>query len=47
MCIHTLADSLLAIGECISEQDKIDIIYGKTESPSLADIEGLILVQET
>lgn len=60
MRIHALGDSLISIGEPITDQDKIDVlldglleeygafvmmIYGCTDSPTLSDIEALLLVQ--
>lgn len=59
--VKAIADSLLAIGDPISEQDQIDavldvlpkeynsfvmMVYGRPDSPSLSDIEALLLVQE-
>lgn len=59
--VKAIADSLLAIGDSISEQEQIDavleglpeeynnfvmMIYGRPDSPSPYDIEGLLLVQE-
>jgi histone deacetylase 1/2 len=60
--VRVIADTLISIGDSISEQDQIDsileglpeefnpfvmMIYGRSDSPSLYDIEGLLLVQES
>ncbi|GAU38583.1 hypothetical protein TSUD_322600 [Trifolium subterraneum] len=60
--VRVIADTLISIGDSISEQDQIDSIleglpeefnpfvmmfYGRSDSPSLYDIEGLLLVQES
>lgn len=59
--IKAISDSLIAIGETVSEQDQVDtildglpedygpfvmMIYRRSESPSVADVESLLLVQE-
>ncbi|KAK2414066.1 hypothetical protein QL285_036702 [Trifolium repens] len=60
--IRAIADTLLSIGDSVTEQDQIDsvleglpeeynpfvmMIYGRPDSPSLFDIEALLLVQES
>ncbi|WJX88788.1 hypothetical protein P8452_70836 [Trifolium repens] len=60
--VRAIADTLLSIGDSVTEQDQIDaildglpeeynpfvmMIYGRPDSPSLLDIEGLLLVQES
>lgn len=59
--IKAICDSLVAIGDSISEKDQIDaileglpeeygpfvmMIYGRSDSPSVSDIESLLLLQE-
>lgn len=61
MKIKSIVDSLLDVGDPVSDQDHIDaileglpeeynpfimVIYGRHGSPSIADIEALLLVQE-
>jgi histone deacetylase 1/2 len=60
--VRAIADTLLSIGDSVTEQDQIDaileglpeeynpfvmMVYGRPDSPSLLDIEGLLLVQES
>jgi histone deacetylase 1/2 len=60
--VRAVANTLISIGDSVSEQDQIDsildglpeeynpfvmMIYGRPDSPSLFDIEGLLLVQES
>ncbi|CAJ2678668.1 unnamed protein product [Trifolium pratense] len=60
--VRAIADTLLSVGDSVTEQDQIDsildglpeeynpfvmMIYGRSDSPSLYDIEGLLLVQES
>ncbi|KAK2402858.1 hypothetical protein QL285_052344 [Trifolium repens] len=60
--VRAIADTLISIGDTVTEQDRIDsildglpeeynpfvmMIYGRPDSPSLLDIEGLLLVQES
>jgi histone deacetylase 1/2 len=60
--VRAVANTLISIGDSVSEQDQIDSIldglpeeynpfvmmmYGRSDSPSLFDVEGLLLVQES